>query len=177
MARTRTDSLLLGEWACLGILVQTPAHGYDVAMRLAPAGDIGRVWSLSRSLTYRALDQLAQRNLVTPIAEERGKAGGTKTILAATKEGKAMVRRWLREPVRHVRDVRGELLLKLVLSDDPRPLLEAQRSSFAPVVDALTTTETSARAPDDPVAVWRYESSRAVLRFLDRMLDERPDAR
>ncbi len=174
MARTRTDSLLLGEWACLAILTQAPAHGYDVALRLAPAGDIGRVWSLSRSLTYRALDQLAQRGLVTPIAEERGKAGGTKTILAATKEGKAMVKRWLREPVRHLRDVRGELLLKLVLSDDPGPLLEAQRASFAPVVDALAETETSRQGPADPVAVWRYESSRAVLRFLERMLGERP---
>jgi PadR family transcriptional regulator AphA len=173
MARTRTDSLLLGEWACLSILSQAPAHGYDVAMRLAPTGGVGRVWSLSRSLTYRALDQLAQRDLVTPIAEERGIAGGNRTILAPTREGKAMVKRWLREPVRHVRDVRGELLLKLVLIDDARPLLEAQRACFAPVVEALATTGRS-RAAADPVAVWRYESSRAVLRFLDRMLGEQP---
>ena len=25
MARTRADSLLLGEWACLGVLAQAPA--------------------------------------------------------------------------------------------------------------------------------------------------------
>jgi DNA-binding PadR family transcriptional regulator len=174
MARTRSDSLLLGEWACLGILAQAPAHGYDVAMRLAPTGNVGRVWSLSRSLTYRALDQLGQRNLIAPIAEEKGKAGGVRTILAPTKEGRAAVKRWLREPVGHIRDVRGELLLKLVLSEDPQSLLEAQRAHFAPVVEALTTTGDARQPATDPVAVWRYESSRAVLRFIDRMLAEQP---
>ena len=164
MARTRADSLLLGEWACLGVLAQAPAHGYDVALRLAPTGDIGRVWSLSRPLTYRALDQLAQRALIGPIAEEKGKAGGLRTILAPTKEGKAAVKRWVREPVSHVRDVRGELLLKLVLSDDPGPLLEAQRARFAPVVEALAATGGTRKPATDPVAVWRYESSRSALR-------------
>ena len=174
MARTRTDALLLGEWACLAILAQTPAHGYDVALRLAPSGDVGRIWSLSRPLTYRALDQLAQRDLIVPLAEERGKAGGTKTILGPTKDGRTMVKRWLREPVHHVRDVRGELLLKLELSDDPGALLEAQRAEFEPVVGALGAG-TSRQAGLDPVAVWRYESSRAVLRFLDRMLAALPE--
>jgi DNA-binding PadR family transcriptional regulator len=172
MARTRADSLLLGEWACLGVLAQAPAHGYDVALRLAPTGDIGRVWSLSRSLTYRALDQLAQRDLIAPIAEEKGKAGGLRTILAPTKEGKAAVKRWVREPVSHIRDVRGELLLKLVLSDDPGPLLEAQRARFSPMVDALAATGGTRKPATDPVAVWRYESSRAVLRFIDRLIEE-----
>jgi DNA-binding PadR family transcriptional regulator len=175
MVRTRSNSLLLGEWACLGVLVHHPAHGYDVALRLAPTGDIGRVWSLSRSLTYRALDQLAQRDLIAPIAEEKGKAGGVRTILAPTKEGRTTVKRWLREPVEHIRDVRGELLLKLVLSDDPRPLLEAQRAHFAPTVEALASTGGSRQPTTDPVAVWRYESSRAVLNFIDRMVGSRDD--
>ena len=175
MARTRTDALLLGEWACLGILAQAPAHGYDVSVRLGPDGDIGRVWGLSRSLTYRALDQLAQRGLIVAVAEERGRAGGQRTILAPTRNGRARLRAWLRQPVPHIRDVRGELLLKLVLCDvagvDARPLLEAQRTAFAPVVDALGdgATRQPGDAPD-PVGVWRYESSQAVLRFLDRML-------
>jgi len=174
MARTRSDSLLLGEWACLGILAHAPAHGYDVAMRLAPTGDVGRVWSLRRSLTYRALDQLTQRNLIAPIAEEKGKAGGVRTILAPTKEGRAAVKRWLHEPVSHIRDVSGELLLKLVLSKDPQSLLEAQRARFAPMVEALANPGDARQTTADQVAVWRYESSRAVLRFIDRMLGEPP---
>lgn len=174
MVRTRADELLLGEWACLALLAERPAHGYDVAVRLAPTGDIGRVWSLSRPLTYRALDQLAQRELISPIAEARGKAGGNKTILAPTTAGKRLVRRWLTLPVPHFRDVRDELLLKLVLCDvlrvDPTKLLTAQRAMFAPMVDALAAVG-GKRGAADPVAVWRYESSRAALRFLDRMID------
>jgi DNA-binding PadR family transcriptional regulator len=172
MARTRTDDLLLGEWACLTVLAEKPAHGYDVARRLAPSGEVGRVWSLSRALTYRALDQLEQRGLITNVGEERGKAGGTRTVLAPTRRGRAMARRWLTEPVPHLRDVRGELLLKLVLGEragiDTSALLEAQRGVFAPIVDGLAAG--GGRGRTDPVGVWRYESSQAALRFIDRML-------
>jgi len=176
MARTRADDrLLLGEWACLGLLAEHPAHGYDVSVRLAPAGDVGRVWSLSRSLTYRALDQLAQRDLITPRGEERGKAGGNRTILAPTRRGRAALRRWLARPVEHFRDVRGELLLKLVLCDvagvQTQPLLIAQRARFAAMIDQLASDEAASRSTSDPVAAWRDESSRAVLRFLDRLLE------
>jgi PadR family transcriptional regulator AphA len=174
VVRTGTGDLLLGEWACLGVLYRSPAHGYDVSVRLAPSGGIGRVWSLSRPLTYRALDQLVQRGLVVAIGEEKGRAGGQRTILAPTRGGRAALRRWLHEPVPHVRDVRSDLLLKLLLCDldgiDPVQLLVAQRSLFEPMVDGLGAAGGPSRSTADPVDVWRYESSRAVLRFLDRML-------
>ncbi len=172
MVRLRADDLLLGEWACLGILSQQRAHGYDVALRLAPDGDVGRVWSLSRPLTYRSLDQLVRRSLIVAVGEEPGLAGGKRTILAPTKKGRVMLRRWLGEPVEHLRDVRTELLLKLVLCDvlgvDTEGLIGAQKKQFEPIAVNL---KRSARAAvlADPVEVWRDESSRAVLRFLDRL--------
>ncbi|MET0458404.1 MAG: PadR family transcriptional regulator [Ilumatobacteraceae bacterium] len=176
MARSRTDDLLLGEWACLAILVHGRAHGYDVSLQLAKGSSIGRVWTLSRPLTYRSLDQLTQRGLITPVREERGRAGGNRTILAPTTQGRARLRRWLRQPVEHLRDVRSELLVKLILCElvgaDSRPLLEAQRALFAPMAAGLTTSP--AETVVDPVAAWRDESSRAVLRFLDRMLASPP---
>jgi len=165
---------LLGEWVCLALLAQAPAHGYDVASRLAPSGDIGRVWSLSRPLTYRAIDQLEQRELVAPVAEERGKAGGNRIIYAATRRGRATVRAWLQRPVPHFRDVRDELLLKLVLSSaaglDTTGVLEEQRALFSPMVDALSAGAAAGKTAPDPVAVWRYESSRAALRFIEKMI-------
>ena len=60
----------MGEWACLGILATGRAHGFAVAARLKPTGDVGRVWSMSRPLTYRALDQLAAQGLIRPVGEE-----------------------------------------------------------------------------------------------------------
>jgi DNA-binding PadR family transcriptional regulator len=175
MANTRDDeALLLGEWACLGILAAAPSHGYDVAARLAPTGDVGRVWTLSRPLTYRALDQLAARDYVEVVGEERGRAGGTRTILRPTRRGRAALRRWLAAPVTHLRDVRNELVVKLVVCEmtrtDRTALVSAQRAMFAPAVARLVA---DAADTDDVVAIWRSESSQATLRFLDRLSGDR----
>lgn len=167
--RLRADHLLLGEWACLGLLCAQPTHGFALAARLRPDGDVGRVWSLSRPLTYRALDQLVARGLVHPVAEERGIAGGPRTVLAPTRRGRAQLRRWLSEPVVHLRDLRSELLLKLVLAQecavDPGPMLEAQRVR----IDDLARPLAAAAGDGDVVAVWRAEAAQAALRFLDRV--------
>ena len=72
VGRTREDQLLPGEWACLGILYPAPAHGFAIATRLKPDGDVGRVWSLSRALTYRSLDQLELRGHIKAVGEEPG---------------------------------------------------------------------------------------------------------
>jgi DNA-binding PadR family transcriptional regulator len=178
MVHTRTDGLLLGEWACLGALLRGPAHGYHISVRLGASGDIGRVWSLSRPLTYRALDQLIQRGFVEAKGEEKGQAGGKRTILALTRTGRAAVRHWLHQPVSHLRDVRDELLVKVILCDlcdvDAGPLLHAQVMLFAPMVEALGTRGGALNSGRDPVDIWRYESSRAVLRFLRRLQSETP---
>lgn len=171
VARTREHHLLLGEWACLGILYAGPSHGFAIAARLKPTGDIGRVWSLSRALTYRALEQLTSHGYVEPVGVEPGIAGGNRTILAATRSGRAQLRTWLATPVTHLRDLRSELLLKLVLADlsgiDVSVMLERQRANVAELSDAIDAQV--AAHPDDIVALWRAESSRAAIRFLDRL--------
>lgn len=173
MARTTDEPLLLGEWACLGLLCAAPAHGFAIAARLRRGGDVGRVWSLSRPLTYRSLDQLAARGYVEVIGEEPGLAGGNRTILAATKAGRAQLRRWLRTPVTHLRDLRSELLLKLLLADecgiDVGSMLVEQRRLMGALSNALDA-DVERDGALDVVALWRSESSRAALRFLDRVL-------
>jgi DNA-binding PadR family transcriptional regulator len=169
--RARGDRLLTGEWAVLGILAGGPAHGFAIGRRLAPSGDVGRIWSLSRPLAYRALDVLQAQGLIEPLRSEPG-AGPHRTILRLTEEGRRRLDEWLAQPVDHIRDLRSELLLKLVVCDlngiDPRPLLQAQREAFSPVFAALLDGDD---APvSDPVRVWREESARAAARFLDRML-------
>ncbi|MGD9998662.1 MAG: PadR family transcriptional regulator [Ilumatobacteraceae bacterium] len=170
-ART-TEQLLLGEWACLGILYPAPAHGFAISARLKPSGDIGRVWSLSRPLTYRSLEQLAARGYVHSVGEEPGIAGGNRTILAATRAGRAQLRRWLATPVVHLRDLRSELLLKLVLADDcgidVSSMLSEQRAHIEQLAGALQQQLADGDSID-VVALWRSESSRAALRFLERL--------
>lgn len=171
MARTSEQQLLLGEWACLGLLYPAPTHGFAIAARLKPTGDVGRVWSLSRALTYRSLEQLSIRGFVRPVGEEPGIAGGNRTVLAATRTGRAQLRRWLATPVAHLRDLRSELLLKLIIGDlcgvDLGPMLLAQREHIVELAAALAAQIDS--DPTDVVALWRGEASVAALRFLDRL--------
>lgn len=170
--RTTEQQLLLGEWACLGILYPAPSHGFAIAGRLKPAGDIGRVWSLSRALTYRALDQLASRGFIHAVGEEPGIAGGNRTILAATRSGRAQLRKWLNTPVAHLRDLRSELLLKLIIADTCEigieTMLDRQHAHIEQLAESIAG-QVDAEAPIDVVDLWRNESSQAALRFLARL--------
>lgn len=167
MTRTRSDALLLGEWACLGVVYRQPAHGFAVAAMLRPDTYLGRVWSLSRPLTYRALEQLQARGLVEAVAEEPGIAGGPRTLLAPTPAGRAALQNWLATPVEHLRDLRSELLLKLVVATycdiDVSAMLTAQRRRVSHLVEVLSVPVDCF----DPVALWRYEAATAASRFLD----------
>jgi len=171
----------LGEWACLGILYPAPSHGFAVAAQLKPDGAVGRVWSLSRALTYRSLDQLSARGSIRAVGEEPGIAGGNRTILAATDRGRAELREWLDTPVAHLRDLRSELLLKLIIAElchiDIGSMLERQHALIEQMAGALTHPIDD-QAPVDVVALWRSEASQAALRFLERLprSSGRPDA-
>jgi molybdopterin-binding protein len=154
---------------CLTLVVQGVSHGWAIGTMLARDGEIGRVWSLSRPLTYRSIDALVERGLVM----RRGNAAGhgrDRVLLAPTAAGRRAAAEWLDEPIEHLRDVRTELLTKLVLRDraglDSTGLLTAQLDRFEPMIEAL-----SAASPDDDlVDLWRRESARAIRRFLDQAL-------
>ena len=162
----------LGEWACLGLLYRTPSHGFAVAARLRRGQDIGRVWSLSRPLTYRAIDHLVDVGYLDVVGEEPGIAGGNRTLVAASRSGRAAFRRWVRTPVTHLRDVRSELMLKLLLAEEcgieVGPMLTVQRRLVDELAAALDD-EVHSGDERDVVALWRSESSKAVQRFLDRV--------
>lgn len=167
MTRNHTD-LLLGEWACLGILCASPAHGFAVAARLKPDGDVGRVWELSRALTYRALAQLAAAGFVEEQATEKGLAGGNRTVLRATRKGRAAFQQWVKLPVEHLRDLRSELLLKLVLASLNSVAVDAMLAAQVGIVDVATDRlrNQSEQAPDDLIARWRWENAKAAQAFL-----------
>ena len=179
MTQSTTDrrrrELLLGEWACLGVLYEGRTHGFAIASMLRPDGELGRVWSLSRALTYRSLEQLAERGLVRAVGEEPGLAGGNRTMLAVTRTGRAELRRWLAAPVVHLRDLRSELLLKLVIAErcgiETTPMLQRQREIVAGRASVMGER---ADKESDVVALWRHETSEAALRFLDHVLATRP---
>ena len=158
------------EWAALGIIAEGPVHGYDVARQLAADGPLGAVWTVSRPLVYRAVALLEEQGYVIPAASEASARGPNRVVLEATRAGRKVLDRWLREPVPHVRDIRSVLLLKLALLErrdaDARPLLDAQRAIVHELVTNLERRRRQAHDFDRVLLTWRIESARAVLRFI-----------
>lgn len=154
----------LTEWVVLGVLAEAPAHGFAVARLLRPGGEIGRVWAASRPLTYRAIDQLEGDGLVTAVRTEPG-AGPQRTVHCPTPAGRRALRRWLAAPVGHFRDVRAELLAKLLLLErsgrSSTTLLAAQRAAFEP-----RFAEVAGAPATDVVSRWRRAQADAIARFL-----------
>lgn len=165
-----------GEWAVLALLCERPAHGWALARQLGPTGELGSIWSLTRPLVYRSLEILEERQLIAPAGSEPGARGPNRTIFRATTSGHEAIQAWLQEPVEHVREGRSLLLLKLVFAQrtcvDPRPMLHAQ---LATLEDAIASKENRINASDGADAIllrFRLESSRAVERFIDGVLEE-----
>ena len=177
MSRPARTSPSLPEWAALGLLCEGPRHGWAVARELAPDGEIGRVYSCTRPLVYRALGQLRETGLV----EERGTSasdeGPDRTTLAATRRGRAAFRKWRDSAVEHVRDLRSELMLKLLFHDraasDPAALLRDQAGFLIRGELSLERHLRSAEAFDRTLVLWRLSVVRAALSFVEALLDQR----
>ena len=159
-----------GEWAVLGAVAEGPTHGFAVAQLLAPEGELGRVWTLPRPVVYQVIQKLLQLGLVKPRGTETSRRGPVRTVIAITPAGRSAVRRWLAEPVDHVRDIRSLLLLKLALIDrrggDPAPLIAAQKERVRTQLESLTKARKSVDGFDRTILEWRIASSRATLDFL-----------
>jgi PadR family transcriptional regulator AphA len=88
-----------------------------------------------------------------------------------TPAGRRLQGAWLERPVHHLRDMRLEFRLKLVLLDrleaSPRSLIRAQRDALAP---AFSTLRRPARSRTvDHVELWRRHSTAAIAAYLDEL--------
>ena len=159
-----------GEWAVLGVVAEGPTHGFAVAQLLGPDGQLGRIWTLPRPVVYQVIKKLLQLRLIAERRTEAGARGPVRTVVGLTPAGRAAIRRWLQEPVDHVRDVRSMLLLKLALLDragtDPMPLIQAQRDRLVAQLEALERSRAEAAGFERVLLEWRMASSRATVEFL-----------
>ena len=125
-------------------------------------------------LVYRALERLGDLSLVEERGSEPSHAGPRRTVLAATRAGRRELERWLVGPAEHVRELRSSLMLKLLFLSrrgaDPSVLLEEQRSVLADLVAGLEDVAGAAAGFDRVLYLWRLESARAALRFVDDLL-------
>jgi PadR family transcriptional regulator AphA len=176
VSRSARAELSLTEWAVLGVVAEGPTHGWPVVQELAPDGAIGRVWTVSRPLVYRALATLTTAGLIEECGEVEGARGPRRTIVRATRSGRTALRQWLDEPVDHVREVRSALLVKLALREragrDSAVLIDRQLDRLEPVFAAVTRRRPG-RGFDGVLGSWRRAQELGVLRFLRAQADAR----
>ena len=162
----RTDAQLARN-VVLALIVESPRHGWAVHEELAPNGDIGRAWTLSKQLVYRAIDSLEKDGLVRRAAPKDG-GGADRVVISPTAAGKRAAHLWLETPVEHLRDVRTELVVKVMLrqrfSLPIDSFIAEQRSVFSPMIAAIEKSPANT-----PVTLWRRESASAIKRYLSRL--------
>ena len=157
----------------LGLLCGEQSHGWSLVTALRPSGEIGKVWASSRPRVYRAISLLGERGYVNKEGVEDSTVGPSRTLLRATPAGRRALTRWLETPVEHIRDVRSELLLKLLLlhrlGGDPARLVAAQRQRFCDLTETLERNLASAEGFDRTLALWRSTTATATLGFLEKL--------
>jgi DNA-binding PadR family transcriptional regulator len=162
--------LTLTEWLVLCVAAEKPTHGFAIAAQLGRDTVLGGVWRVTRPLVYKCLVRLTGLSLIRELGPERSSTGPVRQLCAVTPAGRQLAEAWLEQPVRHVRDVRSELLVKLALLDragaDAGDLLRAQRGQLAPIAAALDDRLRSAEGHERTVMLWRREAMSAALRFL-----------
>lgn len=177
MTRPPRTEPSLPEWAALGLLCEAPSHGWAIARALGPSGDIGRVYSCRRPLVYRALQQLREAKLAEVRGTSASDSGPARTTLGATRRGRSAFARWRGIAVPHIRDLRSELMLKLLFHEraglDPASLLREQALLLARAELALERQLASAAGFERTLALWRLSVARAALSFVEALLDSR----
>lgn len=173
MSTAEESSLSLAEWVVLCLVCEQPRHGFALARLLDHDGEVGRVWRIPKPVVYRALQRLELLGLVNTAEQQPSSQGPVRSLIDVTSEGRHAAADWLKRPACHNRDVRSELLVKLALLDragrDPLPLLRAQRERLGPVVDGLHDRLGVSGGFDRTLALWRYETVSATVRFLDAL--------
>jgi DNA-binding PadR family transcriptional regulator len=138
------------EFALLGLLVQQPAHGYELHQRLV--AELGQVWHVSQSQAYNILSRLEAQGFLCAELETQEKLPSRRRLYL-TEAGKARFEAWLRLPSGcSVRAIRVEFTTRLYFAYllYPHlffPLLDTQvsgtRAGLAHLQAALAALPTS----------------------------------
>lgn len=177
MSRLPRTEPSLTEWAVLGVVAERPAHGWEIARSFAADAEIGRIWSVSRPLVYRAIAVLRDHGYLADREPTPSAAGPQRVPVAITVPGRRALRQWLARPVRHVRDLRSELLVKLLLLDragkDGTPLLHAQLAALERSENLLARQAPASEGFERTVATWRLANARSARAFVEALIDRR----
>jgi len=109
--RTSYTGPLSAEYAILGLLHLSPAHGYQLHQRLAE--DLGQIWHISQSQTYNILKRLEVQGYIQVSIQEQTKLPDRREF-QLSKAGNERFRQWFHAPTgASVRAIRVEFTTRL----------------------------------------------------------------
>jgi DNA-binding PadR family transcriptional regulator len=146
--------------AVLGLLVERPGYGYQLAQRFEER--VGSAWELTASQIYAALDRLETGGLIEPVPDEENASTTPrqrKVMYRPTEAAPAAFEAWLKGPVR-CEPIRAELHVKIATAAPEHATL---------LLDVLDEHERACmerieeyRASEPPPRVWRAVTSHVV---------------
>jgi len=152
--------------ACLALVRLGRQHGYAIAQEFAPGGDVGAVITATRPVVYREIAALESSGLLAS-QETKGTRGQAKKLLRLTSAGNKSLDAWLNQPVSHIRDIRGEFLLKVILRSrlelSLAPFITSQRSALLDELEGRTSHAVDTAA-DDSVVLSARNQLRGIVR-------------
>jgi DNA-binding PadR family transcriptional regulator len=140
-------------FALLGLLLDTPSHGYDLSRRFSPTSALGDIIYLSASHLYALLARLERDGLIGGEQEVAGNRP-QRRVYRLTEAGRAAVERWIQQPVSHPRDMRIDFPLKLFIArklgaGHTSALVDRQRAIFEEYIARLEREHKQADTPED----------------------------
>lgn len=109
--RGKINPFTSSEFALLGVLYQTPTHGYDLHRMIIDPEGIGLIWQLKMSNLYAYLDKLEKKGFITGVIHP-GETHPTRTEYQITPTGRTAFEEWATSPVIHPRDFRQEFMAR-----------------------------------------------------------------
>ncbi|MBV9592965.1 MAG: PadR family transcriptional regulator [Actinobacteria bacterium] len=159
----------------LSLISERDTHGFAVASLTAHDAEIGQLWFVSQPMVYRSITQLAERGLIEAVGVEEGDRGPQRVVYRATRSAKSAVTHWLNAPVPHLRDLRADFVIKLVLlhrrGASPTKLIERQRAIVDETAAALKVRARSTESLDRAIFEWRQDTAKAARRLLDALIE------
>lgn len=133
------------EFALLGLLLDGPKHGYELARRFSPETPLGDICHLEMSMLYALLKKQEKAGYIEAQLESQGTRPPKRTF-HLTDLGRATFMDWVRAPVSRTPEIRLDFLVKLYFarqlgSDDVGALIGRQIEVCRSLLDRLQRGE------------------------------------
>jgi len=155
----------------LGLLLEGPSHGYDLARLFRPGTALAEIVHLSQAHLYALLTRLERDDLIEGEQQDAG-ARPQRRVFRLTESGRSAVLAWVDEPVGHPRDMRIEFPLKFYVArrleaNRAQALLTRQRRVFEEYRKRLQAEAAPADEADPFIGLMRASRVGRVQAALD----------